>query len=224
MKSATLCAAAAIVAISALAAQANLIQNPSFETPVRQGSYTFMHTGDDMDGVWFVTQHVSDVGHVRHAGGFPEPYPDGDQMIYVGDSGDAGTVIQPIATALAAGSYALSFYQGTLNPNQVAEARIQLAPITGGSGAGTTFGTPVYNTLFTQDGPGGVPGWHLRTDTITVPTAGSYGLLIIGASDGLPTLVDQVSLDAVPEPATFGLALLASLAVGLAVLKGKRVG
>jgi hypothetical protein len=188
----------------------NLIQNPSFENPVRTSSYTLLHTGDDIGGVWFVTFHASDVGHVRHAPSFPEPYPDGDQMIYVGDSGDAGIVAQPISTPLPAGSYPLSFSQGVLNVNQVAEARIQLVPITGGSGFGTTYGAPVYDRLYTLGGPAVPPGWYPQSDTITVTTSGSYGLLIIGAQDGLPTLVDNVSL--VPEPASAALmALVAGL-------------
>src|SRR5262249_20080080 len=109
----------------------NLIQDWSFEGPVRESSYTFLHTGDDLDGVWFVTHHVSDVGHVHHYSGFPDPYPDGDQMMYIGDSGDAGTIVQPISTLLHAGTYTLNFWQGVLNLNQIGEARFQLAPITG---------------------------------------------------------------------------------------------
>jgi hypothetical protein len=189
----------------------NVIQNSSFETPALTQNYFAYHTGDNWDNVWFVLDHNSDVGIIRHAPGYPEPYPDGEQVIYVGDSGDRGTVAQPIATQLAAGNYNLSFQQGVLNLNQLAEARIQLRAITGGSGLGTTYGATVYDQLFNVGGPGtGIDkSWHLRTDVINVPTTGFYGLFIIGAQDGLPTLIDDVRL--VPEPATLAMAAVGGL-------------
>ena len=195
----------------------NVIQNPSFEAPVLATAYAALVTGQDIGGVWFVTQHVSDVGHVRHSASFNnvEPYPDGDQMVYVGDSGDAGKLAQPISTSLVAGNYRLSFFQGILNLNQVAEVRIELAPITGGSGFGTTYGAPVYSQLFNEGGPGVPPAWVLQTETIAVPSTGAYGLILIGAQDGLPSLVDNVSLSFVPEPCAAALAAMAPISLAL---------
>jgi hypothetical protein len=199
---------------------ANLLQNPSFEDPVRTEDYTFLHTGDDIGGVWFVTEHVFDVGHVRHFSSFPEPYPDGDQMIYVGDDGLAGTVVQPISTALSAGDYSLSFWQGNTVFFGAGEVRIQLAPITGGSGFLTTYGPAVYDQLFTLDESSAL-GWYHQVDNIDVPTDGFYGLFIIGATDsGEPTVIDMVSLTAVPEPSS--LALVATVVATLSVVALRR--
>lgn len=208
------------IATSATVQAQNVIVDGSFESPVRaDGSYTPLSLGADIGGAWFVTATVNDVGHVRHASYSATlfPYPDGDQMVYVGDSGSAATIAQPISSALTADPHLLSFYLGTVNHNDVATARVQLAPITSGSGAGTVYGVPVYDQTFTV-GPTTPTVWHLVTDVVNVPAAGNYGLLISGLADGAQTHIDDVSFG-LPEPSS---AVVASIGIGFASLRRRQ--
>jgi hypothetical protein len=222
------CSLAVVMVLTSSAPAANLLSNPSFENPVTSVNYTRLNVGDDIGGAWYVTATLNNVGLVRS--GDPAfasllPYPDGDQIVYVGDSGRGATIAQPIATPLTAGDYNFSFYLGILNKDQPANALIQLAPITGGSGATTTYGAPVFDNLYTIGGPGVLPGWNQITATITVTTPGSYGLLISGVEEPFkdyPTIVDNVVLQSsIPEA---GQVWMMALASGLFVIASRRFG
>jgi hypothetical protein len=185
-------AAAALVAISASAsAAANLVTDGDFEaTGLAAGTWVPLSDTDSAAAGWTATNGLeirnAVVGTAEHGSNFAEL-----------DVNVNSAISQSFATTVGQ-QYLLSFW---VQDRAGVDASSQGIAYSVNGTTGSVLG-------------GSVPGWTQVTETFTA--AGGSTLLSFaatGTSDSLGTSLDNISVTAVPEPAT--VALLAS---GLALL------
>lgn len=194
-----------LAALPAMAA--NLLTNPSFESPVvPAGSFQVFTTGQTIGAGWVVQSAainavVIDQGYA--GGGLVwAPPSDGTQFLYVGNSLSPSTIIQDVG--LAAGSpYRLTFDLASfLSSAYTAQVRLDVVEI---GSATSVVGGP---QTFTRPAGSGFTPEQLNFTTLG---AGNYRVTLVG-DNGYGNNVDNFSLTLVPEPAAWsvlaGLGLL----------------
>ena len=214
----------AVLAVSSLAAtaQANLILNGSFESPI-VGSYTQYSGNSTAIDNWTVVG--SDVLLINQAYGEPEhgitafnAQADAQSVDLTG-VGNTGTTngIQQMINTVVGQVYTISFYVGRAFGNEfyLTPSTVDLS-INGGLRVGFT-----NSTVVSSSNPGGVD-WKLFTTTFV--GTGSDLLTFYNGTDNVPggqygsannfVGLDAVSVVATPEPASmvlFGLTLAGGL-------------
>jgi opacity protein-like surface antigen len=233
-----LVAAAALIAASTAAQATDLVVNGSFETltsgagqlgyntdatgwTVPDGGYTFVFAPGTADTTGSVGQYGSLYLWGPNNGGdmsnmLPASSPDGGN--YVAE--DGAFQVQPIQqtiTGLTPGQkYAVSFYWGGAQQFGFTGDTTEEFDVTLGA---ETHSTPTLTNV-----SHGFTGWQKETFTYTA-TSGSEVLSFLanGTPSGEPpfSVLDGVSLNAVPEPATWAMMLIGVAGMG-AVARRRR--
>lgn len=200
---------ASVVALSALvaSAQANLIQNGGFESPlVTPGGYSQYNSGDTFDGGWVVGGHDIDLVSSTYAeSGIVFNSNSGLASIDLTGGGNTGanSVSQIIPTSTGM-RYTISFYVG----------RAQSSTTSSYTGpASILLSVGDVNQTFTNSNvlDGGIQ-WTLFT-TSFVAQGSSTTVTFTNQTTGISNLagLDDVNVTAAPAPgamAVFGLGLL----------------
>ncbi len=196
----------AIFSFLASASGQNLISDGDFETPVLPPNSFQFYFATSTLGPWTVSSGIAD--HSTNGyGGFNQDTPDGDQFLFMGDSGPVCTIFQDISTGLGIGNtYSLSFLQAPLDI-RTTSMLVELFPTGGGAN--------VYSQTFTTLGTTQAAplGYQVQSDTFTVPTSGNYTLRFT-TPNNTPAYIDAIAL--VPEP---GSAFLVCVGFGMLGLR-----
>lgn len=202
---------AALTGSISTAANASLVVNGSFETPVIAGSCCNTVPPDELPG-WTATPNVNVV-----TGSFASTNGNlayqGTQYLDLVGQGGMGSISQNLATS-AGQIYTLSFaYSRNLfNPSITsASAEVLLngvlfAIVTHNSGTNANLDWQIFSRNFTATG---------ATTTLT------FNNLTGGVNEGI--LLDAISVAPVPEPATWAMMLLGFFGIG-AVVRRTRDG
>jgi hypothetical protein len=197
-------------------AAANLLLNPSFESPGASFSGASLPAGSNMILVWTTTN--AEIAYLTNSNTLGISTPFGSAFLDLTGYHDAspyGGVTQSVN--LTAGNYILTFYLGEYQ----SDARFQ-GPVAATASAGNQS-----NVLFTTTAPAFVSGniWQQQTLNFSVAAAGAVPITVVGAgtSGGGYIGLDNFDLEpgaatAAPEPSTIGTVVLA----GLALIAGRR--
>ena len=191
----------------AAANAAVLVADGSFNDPASPGNFTTYGAGSTFGngGVWLVTNGtVSINGSVDEIGNYWPHTPNGGNSVDL-DGNSPGGISQKI-TFNTPGSYVLQFYLAG-NPDGLPEVKSLSASIGDGSPA-QTF---TYDTTLASFGP-----WQLESMLFTISAPGSYALAFQSNDQDTPygPVIGQVSISAVPEPATWAMMILGFLGMG----------
>lgn len=207
-------ALAALIATAPATAAINLVVNGDFESaPAANGGFIQYSGGSSFPG-WSVTgndvividESYSEQGLVFNAQGGSQNAID---LTGAGNTGPANGIVQTIATS-AGQKYRLTFFVGNASP-------------TGGNAASYTQPSTLNLTI-----NGGLPMTY--TNAVNVPFAIDYKQFSLDfTATGATTLafsngtvgdnmlgLDTVSVNAVPEPATWGLMIVGFGMIGMA--------
>ena len=182
-------------------AQAGIVANPGFETPVVAGAVY------NPTGASWVFSGFSGIGHGVNAGGFGNTAPPEGQQFAVLQAFNGGQSSFTQTITLAAGQYSLSFLDENRSGYGQSSFFVTLGGliIGGDSPSNGSFST-FYNVFQTAGG------------TLALTFTSSTG-----SSTDTTSFIDNVQISAVPEPASvamLGLGLIAS--VGFAARKARR--
>ena len=196
--------AAGALSLVALGAQANLIQNGSFEATV-QAPGTFS-ISNSLAGGWAGLPNIELRNNLFGSA------QDGSNFVELDTTFNSG--ITQTFNITGAGNYVLSFWY---------QARPGTAFNTNGLNAIVESSTGSL-LLDSSIRPIANSPWQQFSQSFTATTAGAYTLSIfaIGRSDSLGTAVDSVSV--VPEPGTYALMLAGLGVVGWMARRRKQVG
>ncbi len=185
-------AAAALAALSAAASAAgNLVTDGDFEsTGLAAGTWVPLSNGDSAAAGWTATNGLeirnAVAGDAQHGSNFAEL-----------DVNVNSAISQSLATVVGQ-QYLLSFWVQDRAGVDAASQGIDYS--VGGASASVLGGT--------------VPGWTHVTESFTAASSSTLlSFAAAGRSDSLGTSLDNISVTAVPEPATFAL-----MGAGLALL------
>lgn len=194
-------ALAATFAIATPASAANLLTNGDFESPLAPNSpgYTTFYAGESFPG-WNVTEGNVDVV----AASFATTIPASGQWLDLVGFND-GTITQTFATTAGA-SYLLTFLYGNNPGGAPRSANVSVGDFAGTitSTSGLTYNS--FSQLFTATG---------SSTTLTFASFGGSGNAGIA--------LDNVSVTAVPEPATWGMMILGFGLIGAAARRRQNV-
>jgi hypothetical protein len=217
-------------------ASTNFVTNGSFESTTAGGgqlgfntnaaSWTNLQDGAGDPGYNFLftpgsadtTGEIGDFGNLQlwgpgngSANGLPATSPDGGNYIAADGAFEIGAVQQDISGLTIGQTYALSFWwagaqqSGFTGPN-TEQWQVSLGDLT-------------QSTAIVNNTTQGFTGWQLQTfDFVADQVNPVLSFLAVGTPVGEPpfSLLDGVSLEAVPEPATFALIGLGLMAIPLA--------
>lgn len=203
MASATLLASAAL-------AGANLVSDGDFNSPAVSGTYATYNSGQSFGAgsVWTVGS-----GSVDQIGTYWQTTPDGGDSIDL-DGTSPGSLSQDVGK-LAAGSYELTFY---LSGNPDGGPTTKQASITLG-------GTP-QTVSYTLTGANSDSNMLWTPEKLFFTTTGGDTSLAFTSLDSGNTpygaAIGEISLVAVPEPATWTMLMLGVGALGAGLRRSRR--
>lgn len=218
-----LLAAAALVVVSSAANAVNLVTNGSFETTtagpgqlgyntdatgwtVPSGGYSFLFASGTADTTGSSGQYGSLTLYGPGNGannGLPASSPDGGNYVAEDGAFRVQPIQQTINGLVVGAQYAVSFYWGGAQQNGFTGPTTENFDVSLGN---QTFSTPTLNNA-----SHGFTGWQQQTFTYTATsTSEVLSFLANGTPQGQPpfSVLDGVSLQAVPEPATWAMMLL----------------
>jgi hypothetical protein len=223
----TLMIAAAYLALTSSGKAQNLIQNGSFELPgltvpsevrdnISQGIPNWTIAGNNFFAGQVTIHKTPDVGNlVNPTFNFAQ---DGNYYIDLSGQGTHGIIFQDFATVPFT-SYNLSFYIGASSDYPPsANINVKLDGI-----------ASLLDTTLTPNAPTTNIDWSLQTFLFTADSATTrLSFLDVGPSgngnpsnDNNTSYIDNVQVEAVPEPSTYALLAIAAL-IGLASLRRRR--
>lgn len=192
----------------------NLITNGSFE----QGNYSWngsngesLSTGSTAITGWTVIE--AELAPIKNGDAYGMVAEDGDislDLTGYHDSSPYGGVEQSLGTTIGQG-YVLQFYVGVLNGGSIYQSPNSVDAIINSSDVGT----------FTNSSTASGQQWALETYRFTAASASTtIGLIGHSSGGGQYIGLDNVSLEAVPEPS--GLVLAAGSILGLLGFRRRR--
>ncbi len=224
-----LLAAAAVMAAASAANAVDLVTNGSFTSTtngpgqlgyntdatgwtVAPGGYTFLFASGTAD----TTGASGQYGHLTlwgpnngSANGLPASSPDGGN--YVAE--DGAFQIQPIQQTIngltAGDKYNVSFYWGGAQQNGFTGPTTEAFDV--------SLGSETHSTATLDNANHGFTGWHHENFVYTATgTSEVLSFLARGTPNGEPpfSVLDGVSLNAVPEPATWAMMLVGVAGMG----------
>ena len=217
-------AAVLVAGLLAVSANANIVQNGSFENTNVVTTSSFLGnvidwTNSDIgEAIVFPSWYAPGIifpPNVGVAGPLPQFSPDGGNFVF-SDGNYRNSAIQQTLTGLTPGaSYALSFYQALV---QDVELFVTVpGPVTGFWQV--SLGSSVLNSAF-MNGDGStltISPWAQQTMVFTAQNATEVlSFLSVGTGDPPLVLLDGVDVRELPEPGTLGLLALGALAFGAA--------
>lgn len=227
----TLATSVVVLALLVLPVQAtNLVANGSFEN-IGTNTASFSISKDGVLPNWAATPSGNKIldclivagatmnlcGTTAFGGGFtfwenPGPSPDGGNFVGMdGYNAYSTPLTQTITGLLPGASYAISFYQAAGQQRGFDGATTERWQV--------QFGSASQLSVLMSNANHGHVNWMSQTLTFTASAASQVlSFIAIGTPNGLPpfVLLDGVSINQVPEPATSGLIVLGMLAIPVA--------
>jgi hypothetical protein len=208
-------------------AQANLVQNGSFENVTATTTSRFSTGGvanwsnspPSLEGEaivlpsWYTNGYLFPAGPVGVAGPLPQYSPDGGNWVFSDGDFMNSPITQTITGLVPGNFYTLSFYQGLV---QDTEPNVTVpGPVTGYWHV--SLGSSVFDSA-PMAADGSIPtisNWALETTTLKALNATEV-LSFFSVGGGVPPLVllDGVSLTEVPEPASAALLVVGFVGLG----------
>jgi choice-of-anchor C domain-containing protein len=200
--------AAAAAALVSSAAQAAIVADGDFSSPSGGGSFATYGSGSSM-GPWLVTQ-----GSVDLIGAYWQAPTVGGGSVDLDGSFQAGGISQSLA--IGAGSYKLSFFLSGNPDSSLGPKTVQVS--VGGALQNFTFDTA------TAGNSHGAMGYVLETLNFTTPGATTLSFTSLDASNSaFGPVIGGVSVNAVPEPATWALMISGFGMAGVALRRRRQV-
>jgi choice-of-anchor C domain-containing protein len=209
--------AVAGLSIAGVASAGNLVGDGQFDTPLGSPPFQTVNSGDSLGG-WSVGG-----GSVDFISTYWEPPPGGGGSVDL-DGNSPGSISQNINTVVGQG-YELSFYLSG-NPDggfQTTTGTVSVGPVGGpilpGSVDSFSFATPATSP-FPQDKN------HMDyvLETFFFTAGSSTDLVFTGTNGGdFGPVIGDVSITAVPEPASWALMILGVALAGGALRYGRQL-
>jgi hypothetical protein len=203
-------------------ANANLVSNGSFEISTATTTTQFLSAGvsnwtnsDIGEALVFPSWYTNGYlfPNVGFAGPVPQTSPDGGNFVFSDGDYHNSAINQTITGLAPGGTYVLGFWEALA---QDTEPPITVpGPVTGQWQV--TFGTSTqYGAFMTGNGiTNTISPWTHQSMTFTANSATEVlSFLSVGSGDPPLVLLDGVSLERTPEPATLALFAIAAVLLG----------
>jgi hypothetical protein len=218
-------AAALALGLLAPLAQANLVQNGSFElttatTTSAFNSVTVNNWSNSNIGEaivlpsWFTNGYL--FPGVTFDAPVPQTSPDGGNFVFSDGNYMNSPLVQTISGLVPNGVYQLSFYQGLAQDKEIYTTPGVVTGYWQVSLGSSTLNSAFMKANGTNAGPGSatMSPWNLQTLVFTAQNATELlSFVSVGTGDPPLVLLDGVSLVAVPEPGTLALLTLGGVLV-----------
>jgi hypothetical protein len=176
-------------------ANANLVTNGDFEPPLVPQSPGYVCFQNTTVQSW-TNSGTRDSCYIKQNTDVFGPAYSGSQYLYVNDFGAAGATASQSVSLTAGITYLLSFAEGGA-PNRSLNAGLEV-----------NLGS--FSATIAQR----EPSWKVFSYQYTPSTSGPAALSVTTTTTGI-TAIDQVMIQAVPEPQTYALMMSGLVALGL---------